>query len=49
MEEMQWETIGKTSISSFFDSHWLLYTPPVMSEGNTAHTEIRVTLDAVKK
>ena len=39
-EELQWET----SISSLIDSWWLLYTQPVMSEGNTAHMEIRATL-----
>jgi len=43
-EELQW----KTSISLFVDSWWLLYTQLVMSEGNTANTEIRPALDAVK-
>ena len=36
-------------ISLFVDSQWLLYTQPVMSEGNTADTEMKATLDAVKK
>ena len=33
-----------TSISLFVDSWWLLYTQPVMSEGNTSHMEIKATL-----
>jgi len=41
--------LGETLISFFLDSRWLLYTQTVMSEGNTGHTEIRATLDAVKK
>jgi len=45
MEELLWET----SISSFVDSRWLLYTQSVISVGNTADMEIRVTLDAVKR
>ena len=48
-KEQQWETLGETSISSVLGSRWLLYTQPIMSEGNTTHTEIRATLDAVKK
>jgi len=48
MKEQQWETLRKTSISLFLDSR-LLYTQPIMSEEDTAHTEIRATLDAVKK
>ena len=39
----------KMLISLFVDSQWLLYTQPVMSEGNTADTEMKATLDAVKK
>ena len=37
-------------ISSFLDSQWLLYTQPVMSEGNTAHTDgdLRYCLKRVK-
>ena len=49
MEELQWEMLGETFISSFLDSWWLLYTQPVMSEGNTAHKEIRANLDAGQK
>ena len=30
-----WEML----ISLFLDSRWLLYTHPVMSEGNTAHMD----------
>ena len=33
IKEQQWETLGETSISSFFDSWWLLYTQSLMSEG----------------
>ena len=34
------------NVDPFLDSWWLLYGQPVMSEGNTAHMEIRATLDA---
>jgi len=45
------ENTGETSILSFLvrDSRWMLYTQSKMSEGNTAHMEIKTTLDAVKK
>jgi len=46
-EEQQLEMLGETSISSLLDSWWLLYTQPIISEGKTAHMEIRATLDAV--
>jgi len=36
-------------ISSFLDCQWLLYIQPVMSEENTAHAGVRVTLNAVKR
>ena len=40
----------ETQISSFLDSRWLLYTQPVMSEGNTAHMDgdFRYCLERVK-
>ena len=40
---------GRMLISPFVDSQWLLYTQPVMSEGNTAETKMRTTLDAIEK
>jgi len=45
LEELQYKTL----ISLFIDNFWLLYAQPIMSEGNTADTEIRATLNAVKK
>ena len=36
-------------IIKFVDSRWLLYTQPIMSEGNMADRKMIATLDAVKK
>ena len=51
MEECQWEMLGETSISSFLDSRWLLYTQSVMSEGKNSSYGDKgdLGLDAVKK
>ena len=42
--------LGETPISSFLVSRWLLYTQPVMSEGNTTHMDgdFRFCLERVK-
>ena len=49
MDELQWEMLEQTSISLCIDSWWLLFTQPVLSEGKTAYTEVRASLDVVKK
>ena len=49
-EEWQWKMPGEMPISSFLDNRWLLYTQPLMSEGNIAHMDgnLRFCLERVK-